>query len=255
MAHNGSRRPLMAANWKMHKTVAETEEYLTTLLPVLEGIDGVDIVLCVPYLALTRATELTSSARIRIAAQNMHHADEGAFTGEVSAPMLAEAGVGAVVLGHSERRQLFGETDEALSRKVPAAFVAGLTPILCVGESEAERDAGETQRVLRHQVQRALEHVEVADLDRLVVAYEPIWAIGSGQSASPEQAQEAISFVRALVGDRSAEAAEAVRVLYGGSVKPGNAGDLQAQPDIDGALVGGAALDPEQFAAIAAVAG
>jgi triosephosphate isomerase len=173
----------------------------------------------------------------------------------VSAPMLLEFGVQGVVLGHSERRQYFGETDRALQEKVPAALAAGLEPILCVGESEDERDQGETERRLRHQVQEGLERVAPEDLPRVVVAYEPIWAIGSGRVATSEQAQEAIAFIRALVGDRSRDAAESVRVLYGGSVKPDNAGEILAQPDVDGALVGGASLDPHVFAEIVAAAG
>jgi len=168
--------------------------------------------------------------------------------------MLLELGVDGVVLGHSERRQLFGETDRALQEKVPAALAAGLQPILCVGETEEERERGETERKLRHQVQEGLEKVDDGRLADVVIAYEPIWAIGTGQVATPEQAQEAIGFVRALVADRSSEAAELTRVLYGGSVKPENAADILAQPDVDGALVGGASLDPDSFAQIAASA-
>jgi triosephosphate isomerase len=182
----------------------------------------------------------------------MHQADTGPFTGEVSTPMLVELGIDGVVLGHSERRELFGETDRALQEKVPAALAAGLEPILCVGETEDEREAGDTERKLRHQVQEDLEKVETERLADVIVAYEPIWAIGTGKVATPEIAQEAISFVRALVADRSKEAAERIRILYGGSVKPDNAADILAQPDVDGALVGGASLDPEGFARIVA---
>jgi triosephosphate isomerase (TIM) len=172
----------------------------------------------------------------------------------VSAPMLTELGVDGVVLGHSERRQYFGETDRALQEKVPAALAAGLRPILCVGETEDEREAGETERKLRHQVQEGLEKVPAERLADVVIAYEPIWAIGTGLVATPDIAQEAIAFVRALVGDRSREAAEQVRVLYGGSVKPDNAAEILAEPDVDGALVGGASLDPDGFARIVAAA-
>jgi triosephosphate isomerase (TIM) len=168
--------------------------------------------------------------------------------------MLVELGVNGVVLGHSERRQLFGETDRALQEKVPAALAAGLQPILCVGETEEERERGETERKLRHQVQEGLEKVEDGQLSEVVIAYEPIWAIGTGQVATPDQAQEAIGFVRALVADRSKEAAALTRVLYGGSVKPENAAEIMAQPDVDGALVGGASLDPDSFARIVAAA-
>jgi triosephosphate isomerase len=185
----------------------------------------------------------------------MHQADHGAFTGEVSAAMLTELDVQGVVLGHSERREYFGETDKALAQKVPAALAAGLLPVLCVGETEEERERGDTQRKLRHQVQEGLARVETERLGDVVIAYEPIWAIGTGQVATPEQAQDAIAFVRALVGDRSREQAARTRILYGGSVKPDNATELLALPDVDGALVGGASLDAESLAAIVAAAG
>jgi len=211
--------------------------------------------ICVPFTALAATMKAAEGSDIRVCAQNMHQEAEGAFTGEVSAPMLLEYGIHGVVLGHSERRQYFGETDRALQEKVPAALAAGLEPILCVGETEEERDQGETERRLRHQVQEGLERVAPEDLARVVVAYEPIWAIGTGRVATSEQAQEAIAFIRALVGDRSPDAADQVRVLYGGSVKPDNAGEILAQPDVDGALVGGASLDPNGFAEIVAAAG
>jgi triosephosphate isomerase len=248
------RRPYIAGNWKMHKTIAETREYIERLLPRLPVRGGVDVGLCVPFTALAAAVEAAGESELTVCAQNMHQAKEGAFTGEVSAPMLVEIGVRGVVLGHSERRRDNCETDRALMEKVPAALDAGLEPILCVGESEEERERGETQRKLRHQVQEALEKVADERLADVVIAYEPIWAIGTGKVATTEQAQEAIAFIRALVGDRSKEAAARVRVLYGGSVKPDNAADLLAQEDIDGALVGGASLDPEGFAEIVAAA-
>jgi triosephosphate isomerase len=185
----------------------------------------------------------------------MHQEETGAFTGEISAPMLVELGVDSVVLGHSERRRDQGESDRALKEKVPAALAAGLEPILCVGETEEERAGDETERRLRHQVQEDLELVPEERLGELVIAYEPVWAIGTGLTATPAQAQEAIAFVRALVGDRSEEAAERVRVLYGGSVKADNAGEILHQADVDGALVGGASLDPEDFVRIVAAAG
>jgi triosephosphate isomerase len=191
---------------------------------------------------------------VQVYAQNMHSAESGAYTGEVSPPMLVEADVHGVILGHSERRELFGETDKALALKVPAALEAGLVPILCVGETETERENGDTERKLRHQVQEDLARVDIERLGEVVIAYEPIWAIGTGQVATPDQAQEAIAFVRALVADRSAAAAEHTRVLYGGSVKPDNAAELLALPDVDGALVGGASLEAESFAAIVAAA-
>jgi triosephosphate isomerase len=191
---------------------------------------------------------------VEVYAQNMHQDSEGAFTGEVSAPMLNELDVRGVVLGHSERRALFGETDRALALKVPAALAAGLVPILCVGETEAERDNDDTDRKLRQQIREDLAGVPVERLAEVVIAYEPIWAIGTDRVATPEQAQEAVAFIRALVGDRSGQAAEQVRILYGGSVKPENAAELLELPDVDGALVGGASLQAESFAAIAATA-
>jgi triosephosphate isomerase (TIM) len=244
------RTPVIAGNWKMHKTNAEAHAFLEELRPLLDGVDGVEVAICAPFTALATCVEAARGSGVRVAAQTMHQAGSGAHTGEVSAPMLLELGVDAVVLGHSERRQYYGETDRALGEKVPAALAAGLLPILCVGETEEERDSGETERKLRHQVQEALEGVPAERLGEVVVAYEPIWAIGTGRTATPEQAQEAISFVRALVGDRSREAAERVRVLYGGSVKPDNAAVLLGQPDVDGALVGGASLDAAGFAEI-----
>jgi triosephosphate isomerase len=242
------RTPYIAANWKMHKTVAEAAEFVDALLPRIAATQH-DVVICPPYLALSEVVERSRGSAVRVAAQNMHEEGSGAFTGEVSAPMLVEAGVDAVVLGHSERRQLFGETDEALARKVPAALVAGLEPILCVGESEEARDAEQTDAVLERQLQADLAGLESGKLAAVVIAYEPIWAIGTGRTASPEQAQEACAFIRDVLRERGA-AADVLRILYGGSVKPANAAELIAQPDIDGALVGGASLDPEEFAAI-----
>jgi triosephosphate isomerase len=244
------RTPLVAGNWKMYKTVAQAEEFIQALLPRVSTADGVDVAICPSFLALEAMVDSTRGSRVQVFAQSMHHSAEGACTGEVSPPMLVEVGVHGVILGHSERRQLFGETDKALQLKVPAALEAGLIPILCVGETEEERERGDTERKLRHQVQEGLQRVDASRLGDVVIAYEPIWAIGTGQVATPEQAQEAIAFVRALVGDRSQEQAEETRVLYGGSVKPENAAELLALPDVDGALVGGASLDAASFAAI-----
>jgi triosephosphate isomerase len=247
---NDSRTPLIAGNWKMHKTVAEAEEYVQALLPRVSGLDGVEVGVCPAFLALQAVADSVRGSPVQVYAQNMHFEPEGAVTGEVSPPMLAEVGVHGVILGHSERREMCGETDKALALKVPAALEAGLVPILCVGETEDEREEGETERKLRHQVQEDLARVPVERLGDVVIAYEPIWAIGTGKVATPEQAQEAIAFVRALVADRDRDQAERTRVLYGGSVKPDNAGELLALPDVDGALVGGGSLDPEGFAAI-----
>ena len=247
------RTPYVAANWKMHKTIAEAAQFVEALLPRIADSRS-EVVICPSFLALREVVERSRDSAVRVAAQNMHEAEAGAFTGEVSAAMLLELGVDAVILGHSERRQHFGETDEALARKVPAALAAGLEPILCVGESQEARDAGQTEGVLERQLQADLADVDPDRLAGVVIAYEPIWAIGTGRNATPDQAQEAIAFIRDTLRERGA-AAESVRILYGGSVKPANAGELMTQPDIDGALVGGASLDPVDFAAIVEAAG
>jgi triosephosphate isomerase (TIM) len=245
-----ARTPLIAGNWKMHKTVAEAEAYIQTLLPRVSSVDGVDVCICVPYTALQAMVDSARGSRVEVYAQNMHQAPEGPYTGEISAPMLTELAVHGVVLGHSERRALYAETDRALAQKVPAALEAQLIPILCVGETEQERDAEQTDRKLRQQIKDDLASVPEARLADVVIAYEPIWAIGTGRVATPDQAQQAISFIRALVGDRDADAATRVRILYGGSVTPDNASELLSLPDVDGALVGGASLDAESFARI-----
>jgi triosephosphate isomerase (TIM) len=249
-----TRVPFIAGNWKMHKTVAEAEQFIAALLPRVAALDGVELGICPSFLALQAMVDSARGSQVGVYAQNMHEADAGAFTGEVSAPMLSEIDVHGVVLGHSERRQHFGETDRALQLKVPKALEAGLTPILCVGETEDERERGETERRLRHQVQEGLEKVPLERLADVVVAYEPVWAIGTGRVATAEQAQEAVAFVRALVANLDQAAAERVRILYGGSAKPDNAAELMGLPDVDGALVGGASLDPGDFAAIAEAA-
>src|SRR5687768_15292796 len=232
MTPDAARRPLIAGNWKLWGTRAQAADYCQQLAVLLPGEDArhAAIGICPVYTALEVCVNALQDTGVKVFAQNMHHEEMGAFTGEVSAAMLTELGVDAVVLGHSERRQYNCETDRALQEKVPAALAAGLQPILCVGESEEERERGETQRKLRHQVQEALDKVSTEQLAEVVVAYEPIWAIGTGRVATPEQAQEAIAFVRALVGDRSRDAAAHARVLYGGSVKPDNAAEILAQP-------------------------
>ncbi len=253
--HEGrSRTPLIAANWKMHKTISEAEAFVATLLPGLSSVSGIDVAVCPSFLSLAAVVDSVRGSRLEVYAQNMHYAEEGAFTGEVSPSMLTEIGVTGAVIGHSERREHFGETDRALQLKVPAALSAGLRPILCVGESEEEREQGNTQRKLRHQVREDLAQVADDQLGDVVIAYEPIWAIGTGKVATPEQAQEAIAFIRALIGDRSPEQAQRARLLYGGSVKPDNAAELLALPDIDGALVGGASLQPQSLMAIVSAA-
>jgi triosephosphate isomerase (TIM) len=254
------RRPLIAGNWKMHMTGAEAQAYLAHFLPSLNELSRgqggatkrrvADVLLCPPYTALRTVVEGTLDSPVRVGAQNVHEAPDGAFTGEVSIPMLLELGVSAAVIGHSERRQYFGETDGALQRKVPAVLEAGLMPILCIGETEEEREQGETERKLRQQVQVDLAQVEDGLLAFVVVAYEPIWAIGTGKTATSEQAQEAIAFVRSIVRERDKDAADHMRILYGGSVNAANAAELLAMPDVDGALVGGASLEVESFAQI-----
>ena len=251
---DAARTPLVAGNWKMHKTQEQAEELIQGLLPRVSALDGVDLAICVPFTDLQAMVDSARGSRVEVYAQNMHHEPEGPYTGEISAPMLTELDVRGVVLGHSERRELFGESDRALALKVPAALAAGLVPILCVGESEEERDNGEMERKLRGQVREDLAGVDAGRLAEVVIAYEPIWAIGTGRVAEPEQAQEAIAFIRALVADRDRQAAGRVRILYGGSVKPENAAELLALEDVDGALVGGASLEAESFARIAAAA-
>jgi triosephosphate isomerase len=250
MSGNASRVPVIAGNWKMHMTIAEAEAFIGGLLPRVSTAAGVEISICPPYTALAAMVDSTRGSQVAVWAQNMHHEDAGAHTGEISPPMLVELEVSGVILGHSERREQCGETDRALALKVPAALAAGLQVVLCVGETEEEREAGVTERKLRHQVQEGLSRVDERGLGEIVIAYEPIWAIGTGTVATAEQAQEAIAFVRALVADRSRAQAQRTRILYGGSVKPENASELLACPDIDGALVGGASLDPSSFAAI-----
>ncbi|HEX3802779.1 MAG TPA: triose-phosphate isomerase [Solirubrobacteraceae bacterium] len=249
------RTPFIAGNWKMNKTVAEAEDFIQALLPRVSTADGVDVAICPPFTALAPMVDSTRGSRVQVFAQTMHQAESGAFTGEVSASMLRELDVHGVILGHSERREMFGETDKALGLKVPAALEAGLAPILCVGETEPEREEGDMERKLRHQVREALAKVATEQLGAVAIAYEPIWAIGTGKVAEPEQAQEAAAFIRALINDRSPEQAQLTRILYGGSMKPENASEILALPDIDGGLVGGSSLDPETFAQIVAIAG
>src|SRR4051794_11163975 len=244
------RRPYIAGNWKMHKLRAEAKAYVEEFLPMVESFDAVDIGLCVPYTALDVVCQAKGDSRVRVLAQNIHEEDQGPYTGDISAPMLKDVGVDGALIGHSERRQFCGETDKALQRKLPAVLAADLEPILAVGETEEERDQGETERRLRHQIQEAFENVAADDVARVVVAYEPIWAIGTGKVATPDQAQEACGFIRALIRDKYGELAEQVRIQYGGSVNDDNARELLSLPDIDGALVGGASLEPAKFARI-----
>jgi triosephosphate isomerase (TIM) len=248
-----ARTPICAANWKMHKTRPDAVAFVDAFLPLASGLlDAVEVVICPPFTSLPLTVERCAATQVRVVAQNMHFAEAGAFTGEISAQMLVELDVDGVILGHSERREMFGESDEALARKVPAALAAGLQPILCIGETLEEREAGETEAVLRRQVGADLAGIADADLGNLVIAYEPVWAIGTGRNATPAQAAEAIAFIRSLVASRDDAAGAAVRILYGGSVKPENAAEVLGSDDVDGALVGGASLDPDDFAAVVA---
>ncbi len=241
-----ARRYLVAGNWKMHLCVGEASAFLEELLQE-ELPDSVDVVVCPPYVSLPAAAMLLSASKIGLGAQNVHWEATGAFTGEISAPMLAEIGVGWTIVGHSERRSYFGETDETAARRARRAQEEGLRVIFCLGETLEERDGGITFEVLERQAAV----LEGLDPERLVVAYEPVWAIGTGRTASPAQAQEAHAFLRGRMAVAlGEEAARAVRILYGGSVKPGNAAELFGQPDVDGGLIGGASLDVQSFSAI-----
>ncbi len=246
------RKPIVAANWKMNMTVAETENFLSDFRLEVENLSGVDIVIAPPFTALAKMSELLGgSQKIRLSAQNMHYEMSGAFTGEISPPMLRELFVRYVIVGHSERRQIFGETDAVINRKVITAHAAELKPILCVGETLEERDAGKEKDVLETQLRGALADVSAEQFLDMVVAYEPVWAIGTGRNATPAQAQDAHAHVRQVLAELSDHAtADKIRIQYGGSVKPANAAELLGQPDIDGALVGGASLDPRSFAEI-----
>ncbi len=249
-----ARTAVVAANWKMHKTVGETAAFLDRFLGGIEQLEGVELFICPPFPSLPAAVERCRRSRVLVAAQNMHAEPQGAFTGEVSAPMLTELGVDGVILGHSERRAMFAERDEDLAHKVPAALGAALTPILCIGETESERDADQTQAVLARQISTDLAEVADERLSEVVIAYEPVWAIGTGRNATPEQAAEAIAFIRSQLAARDERAGEAIRIIYGGSVKPGNAAELLSPETIDGALVGGASLQPGDFKEIALAA-
>jgi triosephosphate isomerase len=246
-----SRTPIIAGNWKMNKTVSESVAFVREFMDLVGDVSDVDIVLCPPFTSLKEVKDLTEGTNIRTAAQNMHFELSGAYTGEISAAMLTDIGVTDVVLGHSERREFFAERDTDLARKVKVAFEAGLRPILCVGESAGEREAGKTEEKLQKQLVADLAEIDAGQLAEMVVAYEPIWAIGTGKTATPQIAQETIKFIRTTLEDKfGSDAAAHVRILYGGSVKPDNVDELMAEEDIDGALVGGACLAADDFARI-----
>ncbi len=246
-----SRRPFVAGNWKMYKTAAEAVAFLEALAGRVP--DGVDVAVCPPFTALPDAVRAAAGTGVAIFAQNMHEAEAGAFTGEVSAGMLLAAGVDGALVGHSERRQLFGETDAGVNAKAARAHAAGLRVILAVGETAEEREAALTELVLERQVRAGLDGLTPEQVAATTIAYEPVWAIGTGLTATPETAQAAHAFIRGLV-DGLHGVGERVRIQYGGSVKPGNAAELFAQPDIDGGLIGGASLEPDDFVAVIAAA-
>ena len=245
-----ARRPLMAGNWKMYKTPMQTRDFFTHFRPLVAGVDDRDVLICPPALCVHVALGNTVDTAIAVGAQTMHYAAEGAYTGELAPPMLAEVGLQYVILGHSERRQYYAENDADLAKKVRAALDAGLRPVLCCGETLEEREAGQTENKVGGQLDADLAEVSVTELAGVAVAYEPIWAIGTGRTATPEMAQETVGFIRRRLAERFGEAAGGVRILYGGSVKAANIDELMAQPDIDGVLVGGASLDPAEFARI-----
>lgn len=245
------RRPMMAGNWKMFKTQEETRDFFDAFEKLVAGSTHCDVVICPPFTAIAAARAASRGSQIQIGAQDVHWEMQGAFTGEVSPQMLVEAGCAFVIIGHSERRQHFGETDATVSRKIKAALEAGLTPIVCVGELLAEREGGRTEAVLEQQFTGGLGALTSSQFSRIILAYEPVWAIGTGRTATPEMAAEAHRFLRAQAAKRfSQEHAAALRILYGGSVKPDNIKGLMAQVEIDGALVGGASLEAQSFASI-----
>jgi triosephosphate isomerase len=242
------RTPLIAGNWKMYKTVADTVKYVNEFRQLVRGITDVEIILAPVFTALHAAAEAARGSNVKIAAQDLYWEREGAFTGEVGGPMIREAGADFVIVGHSERRTLFGETDATVNRKAAAAFAVGLTPIVCIGELLDQRERNETFDVLDRQIRQGLDGLTADQLTRLVIAYEPVWAIGTGRNATPAQAAEAHGHIRHRLRQWfGGEAADVCRVIYGGSVKPGNIADLASQDNVDGALVGGASLDVKGF--------
>jgi triosephosphate isomerase (TIM) len=239
---------MMAANWKMNKTVREAQDYTAALLPRAADADAVDVTVFAPFTTLSEVARMTADSAVIAGAQNLYHEDWGAFTGEVSAPMLVDVGARAVIVGHSERRELFGESDTLVAKKAAKAVETGLLPVVCVGETKEERDAGGMWEKCSGQARRVMEELVDADGGSLVFAYEPIWAIGTGDTATPEDCQDAIGKIRELLRELRGDGfADTVRILYGGSVKPDNVAEIMAQDDVDGALVGGASLGVETF--------
>lgn len=245
------RKPIIAANWKMHKTVKEANEFVQEFKPLVEANKDVDIVLCVPFTALYAVSEKLADSNINLGAQNMYFQEKGAFTGEIAPNMLLELGTKYVIIGHSERREIFGETDELIKEKVNKALELGLIPILCVGETLEEREKGFTEAKCRKQIEAVFNSLDKSMAAKVVIAYEPIWAIGTGRTASSSDAEQTIAYIRSLLAGIFDEAtAQEIRIQYGGSVKPENVKELMSQPNIDGALVGGASLDAQSFAKI-----
>ena len=240
------RKPIIAGNWKMHKTIVEALEFVDDVKGKLNN-DKVEAVICAPFTLLKDLKEATKGTDIKIGAQNMHFEENGAFTGEISPLMLKELDMDYVVIGHSERRQYFNETDETVNKKVLKALEIGIDPILCVGETLEEREAGNTKDICKAQVEKALENVSQKDLAKVVIAYEPVWAIGTGKTATSEDANDVISYIRQVVANLYGELANEVRIQYGGSVKPSNIAEIMNQSDIDGALVGGASLKANDY--------
>ena len=240
------RKPIIAVNWKMHKTIAEALEFVNEVKDRVNN-DKVEAVICAPFTLLKDLKQATKGTNIKIGAQNMHFEEKGAFTGEISPLMLKELDMDYVVIGHSERRQYFNETDETVNKKVLKALEVGIDPILCVGETLEEREAGNTKDVCKVQVEKALENVSKEDLAKVVIAYEPVWAIGTGKTATSEDANDVIAYIREVVANLYGELANEVRIQYGGSVKPSNVAEIMNQSDIDGALVGGASLEANDY--------
>ena len=245
------RRPLIAGNWKMYKTPSEATETAKQLVRNVGTVTDVDMMIAPTFIALSAVFAAIKNSSVGLGAQNLYWEDEGAYTGEISARMLKSAGCQYCIIGHSERRQYFGETDETVNKKIKAAIKAGLQPVFCVGETEKERESGQTLSILDKQIKKGLEGLFSEQLDSLIIAYEPVWAIGTGKTATDDQAQEVHRFIRSLVKDNFDQAlSDSIRILYGGSVKPDNIASLMAMPDIDGALVGGASLSAESFSQI-----
>lgn len=241
------RKPIIAGNWKMHKTVAEAVAFIDAVKTEIVSSD-VEVLVCAPFTLLPSLVEATKGTAIKVGAQNMHFEDKGAFTGEVSADMLLDIGVTHVIIGHSERRQYFAETDETVNKKTIKALQKGLTPIVCCGETLEQREAGETKALVKVQIEKAFAGISAADAPKVVIAYEPIWAIGTGKTASSQDANDVIAYIRqVLEGIYGDETSEEVRIQYGGSVKPSNVEEIMNESDIDGALVGGASLEPSDF--------